>query len=374
MSRFIFSVFFLCIYSLTFAQSVGGTIQHGGLTREYNVYVPASYNPANPAPLVINLHGYSSNNWQQELYSNFNPIADTAGFILVYPQGTSDGTGNLFWNVGFFPSNIDDTGFLLALIDTLAAQYNLDQNRIYSTGMSNGGFMSYKLACETDRIAAIASVTGSMTTQTFGACTPSPIPVMQIHGTLDPTVPFDGSTIFVPAPDVVSYWVGVNQCNPTPVMTNVPNTNLLDGATAEHYVYSGGLSGTSVEFYKIINGAHTWPGAPIVIGTTCMDFSASKEIWRFFSQYSSTTSVEPVLSALPFSFYPNPAGNSLSVNNKNTEVLTASVLDYTGQEVARFLILQGENKLDIRNLPCGVYIIKLRDKNQEYIHRWVKQP
>ncbi|MBX7243850.1 MAG: T9SS type A sorting domain-containing protein [Bacteroidia bacterium] len=374
MSRFIFSVFFLCIYSLTFAQSVGGTIQHGGLTREYNVYVPASYNPANPAPLVINLHGYSSNNWQQELYSNFNPIADTAGFILVYPQGTSDGTGNLFWNVGFFPSNIDDTGFLLALIDTLAAQYNLDQNRIYSTGMSNGGFMSYKLACETDRIAAIASVTGSMTTQTFGACTPSPIPVMQIHGTLDPTVPFDGSTIFVPVPDVVSYWVGVNQCNPTPVMTNVPNTNLLDGATAEHYVYSGGLSGTSVEFYKIINGAHTWPGAPIVIGTTCMDFSASKEIWRFFSQYSSTTSVEPALSALPFSFYPNPAGNSLSVNNKNTEVLTASVLDYTGQEVARFLILQGENKLDIRNLPCGVYIIKLRDKNQEYIHRWVKQP
>lgn len=94
---------FLSIWAFSKAQSVGGTIQHGGLTRAYNVYVPSSYNPANPVPLVINLHGYSSNNWQQELYSSFNPIADTAGFIIVYPQGTTDGTETLSGMLGFFP-------------------------------------------------------------------------------------------------------------------------------------------------------------------------------------------------------------------------------------------------------------------------------
>ncbi len=240
--------------------------------------------------------------------------------------------------------------------------------------MSNGGFMSYKLACETQRIAAIASVTGSMTTQTFGSCAPSPIPVMEIHGTLDATVPYDGTATFVPIPDVISYWVGVNQCNPTPVTTNIPNTNLLDGATAEHYLYSGGINGTTVEHFKVINGAHTWPGAPIVVGTTCMDFSASKEIWRFFSQYTNTTNADSPLAGLPFSTYPNPAGNTVNINISESEAFLAIFLDYTGKEVARFpQLLQGENEMDIQNLPNGVYTLKLMSKKQEYTHLWVKQ-
>ena len=371
--RSFYSFLFFCLgISLSFGQSVTGTIQHGGLTRQYSVYIPAAYNAANAVPLVLNLHGYSSVNWQQELYSGFNAIADTANFILVYPNGTDDGTGNLYWNVGFFPSGIDDTGFLLALIDTILAQYNINQQRIYSTGMSNGGFMSYLLACQTDRFAAIASVTGSMTTPTLTNCSPSkPIPVMEIHGTADPTVPYNGMTNFTPIPAVVNYWVGINQCNPTPTVTNVPDINLTDSATAEHYVYTGGLNGTTVEHYKIINGAHTWPGSPIVIGTTCMDFSASKEIWRFFSQYSLTTGIENEVNSL-FSVYPNPAKDRLFLKTTETKPYIFHIFDLSGRIVQTGEMQNGYKEIGVETLPAGIYQLQIRGENQRFDYRWVK--
>ena len=267
---------------------------HNNLERSYILYVPDSYDSNSSTSLVVNLHGYSSNAGQQMIYSNFYPIADTAGFILVHPQGTIDDNGFAFWNSGLFGESIeiDDMGFLSNLIDTISSQYNINQDKIYSTGMSNGGFMSYKLACElSDKIAAVASVTGSMNESQINSCFPQQsTPVLQIHGTTDLVVLYEGNEFLetLPVEDVVSFWVNFNQCNSEPILTNVPDVNILDLSQAEHYLYDGGLNGSSVEFYKIINGGHTWPGAliPLTGNNTNQDINASEKIWDFFQKYS----------------------------------------------------------------------------------------
>ena len=128
-------------------------------------------------------------------YTNFNYISDTAGFIVVYPEGTLL-QGSTHWNVGGWitGSTTDDVGFSISLLDSISNEYNIDATRVYSTGMSNGGYMSFLLACQmSDKIAAIASVTGSMTPQTYNVCNPQhPTPILQIHGTSDQTVPYLG--------------------------------------------------------------------------------------------------------------------------------------------------------------------------------------
>ncbi|HPI09028.1 MAG TPA: PHB depolymerase family esterase, partial [Saprospiraceae bacterium] len=185
----------ICCLSVAFTlpaqTTLTGTIQSGGLTREYRLYKPAVYNGSTAVPLVINMHGYSSNNLEQEFYGDFRGIADTANFLIVHPNGTLDNQGQRFWNAFGTGSNVDDVGFISDLIDTLSAAYNIDPQRIYATGMSNGGFMSYSLACElNERIAAIASVTGSMAPIKLASCNPQrPVPVMEIHGTADGVVP-----------------------------------------------------------------------------------------------------------------------------------------------------------------------------------------
>jgi polyhydroxybutyrate depolymerase len=135
-----------------------------GLMRNYFLYVPAINSPQESVPLILNLHGYGSNKLEQLFYGDFRAIADTANFIVAVPNGSMDLTGILSWNT-FGIGTVDDVNFISQLIDRINTSYSIDQNRIYSTGMSNGGFMSYELACQlSSRIAAVASVTGSMLT------------------------------------------------------------------------------------------------------------------------------------------------------------------------------------------------------------------
>ena len=279
--------FLLLLLAETSAQqNINGSFIHGGLLRTYRVYIPASASATVPAPLVINLHGYGSNNIEQELYTNFKPIADTAGFILVHPNGTPDFSNTMHWNA-FGTSNVDDVGFLSALTDTLSTFLNINQSRVYVTGMSNGGFMSFQLACQLGgRIAAVASVTGTMTNTNLATCQPPrPIPVMQIHGTADATVPYPGNFLFAPVQNLLNFWVGVNGTATVPQIVPLPDIDPDDGCTAELHTYGGGTNGSSVMHYKVIGGGHSWPGAPVNINITNMDFSASAEIWRFFRRY-----------------------------------------------------------------------------------------
>ena len=347
-------------------QTLEGSIMHDGLERTYILFVPSAYEPGKPAPLVLNFHGYTSNNFEQMLYGDFRSIADTAGFLVVHPMGTIDLLGNPHWNVGWGSSTVDDVGFASALIDSLSAQYTINQERIYSTGMSNGGFFSYKLACElSHRIAAIASVTGTMNVGQSATCNPShPMPVMEIHGTADDVVAYDGNFFFASTPSVVDFWVGKNQCETPATFTSIPDTDLGDACTAEHYLYPNGNSGASVEHFKIIGGAHTWPGSAFGGAGTNQDINASEEIWRFFSQYDihgliNTTAVELIPSAQQVIVYPNPATDMLTVEWNGATSAEYSLTTLLGQPVLLGRLTQGSNQLDLTSLVPGLYVFTI---------------
>jgi polyhydroxybutyrate depolymerase len=351
--------------------TVVDSIVSGGIYRSYQIYVPAIYTGSSARPLIINMHGYTSNALQQQYYSNFMPIADTANFLMVYPNGTYS-SGQRFWNAGMSSALVDDKGFISHLIDSLKLQYNIDMNAVYATGMSNGGYMSHTLACElSNRITAIASVTGSIFTTQYGSlCHPTrPVPVMQIHGTADPTVPYNGNVSggTMPIDSVVHYWVTKNGCNPTAAFSNVPNTNTGDGCTAEHYVYSNGTMGSSVELYKVIGGEHTWPGAPFTIGVTNQDFNASVEIWRFFRKYrlNTLTSVQTVEKQnTNFKFYPNPAANELTISFDNSDkAVTVIITDVLGHVVISEASSTGN--INTSGLTSGMYVLSVVSEGAE---------
>ena len=352
------------LFTLKSQTTVVDSIFVGGQYRSYRLYVPTIYTGTTARPLILNLHGYTSNALQQQQYSNFMPIADTANFLMVYPQGTKDGSNQPFWNAGISTSLVNDIAFLNALIDSLDLTYNINLNRVYSTGMSNGGYMSYTLACElSNRITAIASVTGSIFTTQYGSnCHPMrPVPAMQIHGTNDPTVPYTGSSSSMPIDSVVKYWVTKNNCNPTATFSNVPNTSTTDGCTAQHYKYSGGTGGSSVELYKIIGGLHTWPGFPFGGSGTNMDINASKEIWRFFNKYtlSLLTSIdENKALANSLNLYPNPTTSTLHFDLENETLINVEVSDVLGKVVLSETTQT--NSISVEKLNSGIYFLSVK--------------
>ncbi len=354
LSLLIFTGFFVTAQN---GITISDSILSNNIYRKYRIYIPNSYNSSQAVPLLFNLHGYTSNALQQQYYGDFMPIADTAKFIMVLPEGTAP-LGNQYFNAGFGPG-ANDLLFMTDLIDSISLNYNINQNRIYSCGMSNGGIMSYYLACNiTNRFAAIASVTGSMLKNWFVLTPTRAVPVMHIHGTNDGTVPYAGDATFAPVDSIVKKWRVHNQCLPTPTITNVPNINTTDGATATHYLYSG--SNADVEFYKINNGAHTWPGANFVINVTCQDFNASYEIWRFFSKYelSMFTNISNEDKVNEFQLFPNPANNELYI--LNTEFISSTYKFYNvlGKEVSPLLLYNGfESKYDLSELNSGFYFV-----------------
>lgn len=350
--------------------TVVDSIVSGGIYRSYRLYIPAAYTGASDWPLVFDLHGFTSNASQQQYYSNFMPIADTAHFLVVYPQGTTVG-GQPYWNAGQGGGGVNDALFISDLINTLTGNYAIDASSIYSCGMSNGGYMSHSLACVlNDKIAAIASVTGSMFTAQYISCNPGrPVPVMQISGTADATVPYIGAVGTLHVDTVVKYWVMNNNCNTTSAFSNVPNTSFTDGCTAEHYVYSGGTNGATCELYKIIGGGHTWPGSPFIVGVTNQDFNASLKIWLFFKKYklNQFTDIQEAGNEPGITIYPNPATSSVTIKGmaKNT---TAVVFDLNG----KLMMETDSGELDISELPQGIYSIVLTSDKEVITRKLVK--
>jgi polyhydroxybutyrate depolymerase len=332
------------------------TLVIDGLSRNYILYEPAIYDGSVAVPLVINLHGYGSNSSQQLFYGDFRPSADADNFIVVCPNGTLDGNGVRYWNAFVNGGATDDVSFVSQLIDSISLIYNIDQSQVFATGMSNGGFMSYKLACElTNKIAKIASVTGTMNPGLSATCSPSSsIPVMEIHGTSDQTVPYNGiPNVMEPIADVVAYWVNHNNCDLTPTITAVPDNDPNDNSTAERIVYANGDDNSEVIHYKITGGGHTWPDAIIDIpgSNTNHDFNASAAIWEFFKG-------EPFVGIKD-----RLEEQDLSIQIQN-EILTASagenekieslrIVNTLGQEV----LTVAEAQVSIHNLNKGLYYV-----------------
>tara|TARA_B100001287_G_scaffold9437_1_gene7290 strand:+ start:3267 stop:4493 length:1227 start_codon:yes stop_codon:yes gene_type:complete len=382
-------------------QTLNASITHDNLQRDYILYIPSSYNPANPVPLVFCFHGYGSSATVNFNYTNFKAIADTAGFILVHPQGTLL-QGVTHWNVGGWTlaSNIDDVGFTNALIDSISIDYSINPNKIYSTGMSNGGYMSFLLACNPEsRFAAIASVTGSMTTQTYYGCNPErPTPILQIHGTADGTVPYYGNPSWTMSIDnVIQYWSSFNNCNPNPTISYIQNSNPFDGSTVEKIIYYGGQNGTSIEHFKVIGGGHDWPG---VFGN--MDMNASNEIWNFFYKYdingligsTGTTGSTGVTGATgvggvtgstgatgstgiisstkkiqqeSFRIYPTIANNFITIESKFHIEKIYEILLTDGKVVKTGKIENSHQKINVSELLPNSYIIKIGNATKKFI-------
>lgn len=296
---------------LLFAQKLNAqtthSFQHNGINRTFTVFRPAAAPAGAKLPLLLSLHGFTQTGPQMMNYSQFNNLATQHNFMVVYPNGI-----NTSWNVGQSGSSgADDVGFLLALIDTLDQWYGVNQQKVYACGFSNGGFMSYWLACEaSSRIAAIASVAGTMTVNTFNSCAPQrPVPVLHIHGTNDLLVGYNGSSGFKTVMEGLAYWTSFNQCPAEPEVIDLPDL-VQEGSTVQQMSWAPCAQGTMVRHQKVINGGHTWPGFNGImgIGNANMDISASAEIWNFVSQFSldgGTVGLNKTISDKP-RIFPNP--------------------------------------------------------------------
>jgi polyhydroxybutyrate depolymerase len=251
---------------------------HNGVLREYYVYTPSSYTPSSNAPLLFIFHGYGSSATNILFYSDFQDRAEQDGFILVYPQGSLL-NGVTHWNVGGWTigSTVDDVGFTEDVIDIITSEYYINTDRIYSTGMSNGGYMSYGLACNSSKFAAIASVTGSMTPEIDNNCAPDhPMPVMQIHGLQEGTVLYTGASWSLSIPNVMEYWSSYNAWDedPSSIITDLDNGSyiLFDS-------YQNCSNNVGVELILHSTMGHTWPSL------NSHSLSATDQIWSFFAKY-----------------------------------------------------------------------------------------
>lgn len=345
-------------------QTINGSVIHDGIQRDYILYIPAIYDGSADFPLVLNFHGFGSNANEQMFYGDFRDIADTEGFLLVHPQGTSL-NGSQYWNVGSpgsSGSTIDDVGFTEALIDELANLYTINLDRVYATGMSNGGFMSFLLACQlSEKIAAIASVTGSMTLDTYDNCNAQhPTPILQIHGTSDNIVPYNGNTGSLSIDDVISYWVNYNNCDTNPTITTFPDLDPSDGSIVEHIVYTGGDNASTTEHMKVIGGGHTWPGSVFILPGTNQDINASNEIWEFFSRFDINGS----LSVNEFengqvTIYPNPTSSKINLSLSFSEELNYELFSSNGKQLMNGTIKSSYQEINLSHLKPNIYFLKL---------------
>jgi polyhydroxybutyrate depolymerase len=278
------------------------SILSGGLQRTYDVHIGSSYDRTRPTPLLIVLHGGGGTGQGMIKLTKFNAIADRENFIVVYPDGFekhwNDGRG-VQWEAQ--TENVDDVGFISALIDRLSDELNIDAKKVYVTGISNGGMMSHRLGCElSQKIAAIAPVASNIPVNMASVWSPSrPVPVLIINGTDDPLERWEGGEIrlfgknygvVLSVADTVKFWVEKNQCSASPTITQLPDKDPSDGTRVRTETYGGCQDNAEVVLYAIEGGGHTWPGGlqylpEWIIGKTCRDFDASEVIWQFFKEH-----------------------------------------------------------------------------------------
>ncbi|VVB60708.1 Esterase PHB depolymerase [uncultured archaeon] len=308
--KIIFTFFVIACFIGTFFLSGCLTkrelFDYNGQSRSYILHLPPSYDGENQMPLVVVLHGGGGNAGNIEELTGFSKKADAEGFIVVYPDGSGIFDHFLLtWNSGFccgyaLENNIDDVGFIRALVEYLQKNYAINRNMIYVTGMSNGGMMSYRLGAElSDIFAAFAPVAGSIGGQATEEdsiwCIPEPdypISVIVFHGKNDSRVPYDGGIptandtkgafSYLSVNDSISFFVNHNQCDAFPQRNRSESGNIIMD------LYAGGLNNTEVVLYTIVNGTHSWPGGKIGWrngDVPTIEISATDLIWDFFKDH-----------------------------------------------------------------------------------------
>jgi polyhydroxybutyrate depolymerase len=281
------------------------TLTFGGLERSYRFERPAAKD-GEPAPVVLVLHGGggTARSMERVTFGAWNQLAAREGFVVVYPQGLEN-----HWNDGrgiagyrSHDENVDDVGFLLAVVDALAKEFPVDTRRVYSLGISNGGMMSLRLACERpERVAAIGVVAAALSEKLAAVCAPArPVSVLVLNGTDDPLVPYGGGEVgfgrrrlgrVLSTPDTVKFWTEKNGCAVAPTVVAEPDRDPDDRTTVRRETYSGCRESAEVVLVRIDGGGHTWPGgAPylpeFVVGRVSRELDAAQVLWDFFRKHA----------------------------------------------------------------------------------------
>jgi polyhydroxybutyrate depolymerase len=264
------------------AQPADATWKVGG--RDVFVHVPAGYDPATPNPIVLGIHGLSSNGPDQARISHMIAASDARGFIAVHPDGTGSPKG---WNGGdccnpAASSNVDDTAFIASVLDEVDSRLCVDRDRVFAIGMSNGAFLAHRLGCElSDRIAAIGTVSGVLGIET---CNPMrPVPVFHVHGTSDFVIPYGGGGVNgnISVADSITGWATRNHCSGSPVTT-------FDDGDATCTTRGGCDGNADVVLCTIDGGGHQWPGGEnigLLNGKKSDDLDATDAAWQFFAAH-----------------------------------------------------------------------------------------
>ncbi|MEL7123122.1 MAG: T9SS type A sorting domain-containing protein [Bacteroidota bacterium] len=372
----ILSIAFFLVFTIANAQqTLNRSLIHDNVVRDYIVYVPEIYDENTPTPLMFNFHGWTMQASAQMNSCDMRYVADTADFILVYPQGVVY-QGFTHWNVGSWTagSTADDVGFTSAMIDQLAEKYNIDLNRVYACGWSNGAYFSYELACQlSDRIAAIGSVSGVMSDKIYNACNPThSTPVITIHGTADNSISYNGTfpinslSVF----QTINYWLGINQLDSNPVIVDLEDKDPNDGSLVELRSYESSNGCASVVHYRINGGGHTWPGS-----WGNKDIDASEVIWNFVSKYDLNglvecdlvVSTETINDSDNLRIYPNPARNSILVNTVSGKFSNYSIYSIAGKLVQTGELNTFRQEIDVSGLKPNMYLFKVGSKTFKFI-------
>ncbi len=284
MKQLIFSILCLVTLLVSAQNTVSGTMLHDNVERIHKIYVPSSYSKDKPAPLLLLIHGYSEPaGWILE-YTKFQPLAEKYGFIIACPEGKINKAKVPSWD---FQSTNDkgglkDIDYISSFIDKLVTDYSINEKKIYITGFSQGGFMSYIAGCSlSKKIAAIAPVSGLMPSSDVFKCNMvHSTPAIIINGDNDTAVAYNGNQFGKSVEATLNFLADFNKCDKTPVITSIKDQNPDDDQTIEKYAYLNGENNTQVVHYKVIGGTHLWPGRE---GNN--SFEATPAIWEFLSQF-----------------------------------------------------------------------------------------
>ncbi len=345
---------FLMLMLLALVTSVQAQIQYfewQGGQREYLVKTPTQNKEA--MPVVYFLHGLGDNITHLDNEFHFQQIADRFGWVMVVPQALAQ-SGYTMWNAALSNSSIDDSGFLMALLDTLAVHYPIDLDSVFFTGFSMGGFMTHRMAIEHgDRITACAPVSGLITHTMASYTAVAPVRMLHIHGTSDPVVGYNGNSQYfggnlgLSVEAILNYWKNANHCTDEPIIDTLPDLH-NDGLRFVRYTYEGDAE---LQHIKVIGGNHTW-----YLNENQYDISYFNEIHKFFTEGNGGNDGinEPKTSWL--TLWPNPTTGQCTIELETDS--SAELIDLQGRVMATYPLKKGTNQIDLSGFSEGMYFIK----------------